>query len=94
MKMIKFIGRFATRRISPDLTFLFDIEVKKGLSRTGKVKDRIERRPFSYHQRVRRGYLSLARQEPRRIKVIKVNKNKEEIFERVRGYVDHMLRIK
>ncbi len=90
---IRQIGTFATKGVAPDLTFLFDIETKKGLSRTGRVKDRIEQRPLSYHRRVRQGYLQLAKQQPRRIKVIKVNKDKEEIQSIVRGYVDKLLGI-
>lgn len=90
-KFIRQIGKFATRGIVPDLTFLFDIETKKGLSRTGRIKDRIERRSLSYHNRVRKGYLQLAKKEPKRIKLIKVNKSKEKIQKTVQGYVDRLL---
>lgn len=91
VKTIQQIGRFATQGITPDLTILFDIDPRKGLSRTNAVKDRIELRPLEYHQKVRQGYLSLAKDEPDRIKVIQVEKGKEEIFELVREYVDECL---
>jgi len=93
-KFIRQVGAFATRGITPDLTFLFDIETKKGLSRTGIIKDRIERRSLSYHNRVRKGYLQLVEKEPRRIKLIKVNKSKKEIQGIVQGHVDKLLRLK
>ncbi len=86
--VIKRLGVFVTGGIVPDLTLLFDIETEQGLSRTNAQKDRIELRSLEYHQKVRRGYLELAAQEPKRVKVIKVNASKEEIFERVRAYVD------
>ncbi|OGX34276.1 MAG: dTMP kinase [Omnitrophica WOR_2 bacterium RIFCSPHIGHO2_01_FULL_48_9] len=87
---IKKLGRFATQGVQPDLTLLFDIETKKGLSRKGKIKDRIELRPLAYHNRVRQGYLELAKAEPRRIKVIKVDRSKEEIFAIVRRSIDRL----
>ena len=88
---IKEIGYFATKGIEPGLTLLFDIETEKGLSRTKRVKDRIESRSLEYHRRVRRGYLALAQENPKRIHVIKVNQGKEEIFATVRKHIDEFL---
>ncbi len=76
---IKKIGQFATQGIRPDITFFFDIDAKKGLSRISRKKDRIERRAIPYHSRVRRGYIKIARQEPGRVKLIDGSKSKEEI---------------
>ena len=94
LKFIKSVGTFATRGIKPHLTFLFDIDTKKGLSRTNAKKDRIELRSLEYHNRVRRGYLTLAKQEPKRIKVIKVDADKEVIFKRVKGHIDGLFKRK
>ncbi len=91
--LIQTLGQFATQNTKPDLTFLFDIDTRKGLSRKGGVKDRIELRSVAYHRRVRRGYLQLAKQEPRRIKVVKVNKSKKEIFALIRSAIDRLLKI-
>lgn len=88
---IKELGRFATGGVTPDLTLFFDIDAKKGLGRINRPKDRIERRSVLYHNRVRRGYQTLARQEPQRIKLIKVDGNKEKIHRVVRKYVDTLL---
>ena len=91
---IKSVGKIVTQGLRPDLTFLFDIESKKGLFRKGKIKDRIEQRSLQYHTKVRRGYLELAHQEPHRVKVIKVatpqgvDRSKEDIQEEVRRWVD------
>jgi len=89
--MIKKVGDLATQGITPELTFVFDIDAEKGLSRTGKVKDRIELRSLSYHERVRKGYQQIAKQEPKRIKLIKVNKGKEEIQEIIQGYIKKLI---
>jgi len=88
---IKQIGRFATGGVTPDLTIFFDIDAKKGLGRISRPKDRIERRSVLYHNRVRAGYRTLAWQEPKRIKLVKVNGNKEAIHQIVRRYVDDLL---
>ena len=90
---IKYLGKFATRGIAPDLTFVFDLGVKKGLSRTGKVKDRIEQRSLEYHNRVRSGYLTLARRESKRVKIISADGSKTEIQNIIRSHVSHLLKI-
>ena len=92
IRFIKDIGRFVTGGIQPDITFIFDIAVKHGLSRTGRRKDRIERRSLSYHNRVRRGYLKIARQEPQRIKLVKASGSRVEIQNIIRSCVDKRLK--
>ena len=89
---IKKIGEFATQGIQPDLTFIFDIEVKKGLSRITRPKDRIETRSLAYHNRVREGYLKLAKLESQRIKLIKADDHREIIYQRIQGFIDQLFR--
>ena len=93
IELIRKVGEFATRGIIPHLTFLFDIYIKEGLRRRGNSLDRIEKRSLKYHNQVRQGYLELAKQEPKRIKVIKANGSKEEIQEVVREYVRKLLKL-
>ena len=94
IKFIKQVGKIATQGIEPDLTFVFDIPAKTGLSRIKRDKDRIEQRAITYHNRVRAGYLDVARKDPKRVKVIKVDRSREEIHEIIKKYVDSLLRIK
>lgn len=91
VKTIQTLGAFATKGLQPDLTLLFDIETKQGLSRTNAQKDRIELRSLDYHARVRQGYLALAKEQPERVKVISVDADKDIIFKRVKGYIDECL---
>ena len=67
----------------PDLTVLLDIDIQHGLERAGKVGslDRMESETAEFHQRVRLGYLTLARQEPERFLIIDANNSPEEIFQ-------------
>jgi dTMP kinase len=69
--------RLATGGLVPDLTILLDVEVEVGLARRraafakgdGEL-NRLDRREIAFHERVRRGYLRLARQDPERFCVV------------------------
>jgi dTMP kinase len=62
--------------LSPDLTLLFDLPVAKGLSRRhqSQYQNRLDREAKAFHERVRQGFLTLARRHPRRIKTIQAGK--------------------
>ncbi|MFA5096485.1 MAG: dTMP kinase [Candidatus Omnitrophota bacterium] len=88
--LIRSIGRFATGGITPDLTFFLDLAVKRGLKHRQASLDRIEMRSVNYHLRVRRGYLKLAGQEPARIKVVRVEKDKFATQAKIRELAGHV----
>lgn len=92
IKFIKYVGDLVSRGARPDLTLFLDLPVAIGLEQCGRIKDRIEKRSLAYHLRVRRGYLKLARQNPKRIKIIKVESNKYKTQEKIRELVDKFLR--
>jgi len=91
IKFIKITGEFVSLGIKPDLTIFLDLPVKKGLKYRHLVKDRIEERSLAYHLRVRNGYLKLAAQEPKRIKIVKVEKDKAVTRVKIRELVDKFL---
>ncbi len=72
--------------IKPDLTFYLDTPAKVGLSRI-KQKDRIESRPISFHNKLRQGFLKLAKKYPQRIKVINARGNLESVCFQVKKIV-------
>jgi len=75
LDLIRYLGEFATDKITPALTILLDLPVEEGLrKRAVKIFDRMEAKPLAYHKKVRQGYLALAKQEPNRIKVIAVQR--------------------
>jgi len=88
LEFIKSVGKFATYGIKPDLTILLDLPVEKGLKHREAAKDRIEKRPLAYHYKVRNGYLKLAKQEPKRIKVVKVEADKNATQINIRDLID------
>jgi len=85
---IKSVGWFASEGVQPELTIFLDLPVKKGLKHREAFKDRIEMRSLSYHEKVRNGYLKLARQEPKRIKIVKVNKDLKVTQVNIRAIID------
>ena len=91
---IKSVAGIATFGIKPDLTILLDQQVKRGLKYRQGQMDRIEKRNFTYHQRVRKGYLRLARKEPARIKIVKVEEDKIKTQSKIRAQADAFLNSK
>lgn len=89
--VIKQVGALATSGVKPDLTFLLDFWASSENLRNHKTPDRIEMRPDAFHQRVRRGYFELAKQEPRRIRVVRVEESKEETQAKIREIVSCLL---
>jgi dTMP kinase len=85
---VEAVNRAGMSGVYPDITFLLDMPVERGLARKEKNQDRFEKESVAFHQRVRKGYLKLADAEPQRWCVIDAALIKEEIagiiWERVR----------
>jgi len=74
------MNNLATGGLKPDLTILMDIPIDEGFARkTGQQPDRFEKEEKAFHQRVRKGYLRLAAEEPERWLVIDASLSKERI---------------
>lgn len=72
-RVLRTMNDLATGKLVPHLTLLFDVPVAVGLSRRrGRVatQNRLDREAERFHRKVRAGFRALARQEPRRIRVI------------------------
>ena len=91
----------ATGGVKPDLTFLLDCPVKIGLSRTAarsvasgaalKAEDRFEREAIDFHERVRAGFLELARAEPDRFRIVDASRPIPEISREIKAIIDREL---
>lgn len=81
------INKIATSGLLPDRTYLLDLPVEitqQRLLKRGSSPDRIEQRSLLYHQRVRQGYLTLARLEPDRIMIVDATQTKQNIFSMIK----------
>lgn len=79
IEQIKMLNNIATSGLKPDLTFIFDIDIDTAQKRVGKNKDRMESAGIEFFKRVRNGYLEIAKQEPKRVKVLDGSKSIETI---------------
>lgn len=82
---IDWLNDFATDGMKPDVTLYFDIDVALGLERIARHRqgdvDRLDMASIDLHERVREGYLSLAKKEPERIVTIDASRSLEEVVE-------------
>ncbi|MFZ5820410.1 MAG: dTMP kinase [Chloroflexota bacterium] len=78
--------RFATGGLMPDITILLDIDVRLGLRRktTNGEWNRLDALTFEFHQRVRNGYLELAKKEPERWIVIDAQQPSDTVQDEMR----------
>jgi dTMP kinase len=75
-EIVEKLNDFATDGLVPDLTFYIDVDVETALKRKGEL-NRFEKREFL--ERVREGYLVLAKEHPERIVVLDGKRSIEEI---------------
>lgn len=87
LDILEKLNDIALDDFKPDLTFLLDIDVKQGLKRAIKregdkeaKEDRFESLDISFHEKLRQGYLNIAKKNHNRIQIIDANNSVEDIF--------------
>ena len=85
LELIKNFNSLVTKGLVPDKTILLDLTVEQSLMRlkTRLVKDRIEKEKFSFHKKIREGFLELAHQEKSRFIVIDGSQDKMSIHQQI-----------
>ncbi|MDX6338910.1 MAG: dTMP kinase [Streptosporangiaceae bacterium] len=73
------LNEWATGGLVPELTVLLDMPPANGLGRRARSADRLEAEPLDFHERVRRGFLSLASAEPERYLVLDASQPPEDV---------------
>ena len=82
------ITKFATGGLEPNLTILLDLSVEEGMKRKSKDEklknlDRIESKGDAYLQKVRDGYLTLAKNNKKRIVVVDAAQSIENVQKQI-----------
>ena len=102
MQMITLLHKQAFEDVKPDLTFLLDLEPAAGLARAwhqieggGRemAETRFEEEKIIFHEKVREGYLNLARQDPERFVVIDAAGDEAGVWEQIRGVLCEVFEI-
>ncbi len=88
---IREVNERATGGLVPDLTILLDLPPSDGLARRTASADRLEAEPAQFHDRVRGGFLDLAKEEPERYLVLDATKDPSQISREVRVAVRELL---
>lgn len=92
--VIETLNRLVTKGIRPNLTILMNVTAERGLKRKAAASaiDRIEAEDMSFHQRVKKGYEKLAKEDPKRFFVVDGSLKVEAIHEIVRTKVGNILK--
>lgn len=93
LERIKYLNDIATAGLKPHLTLLFDVDSVVAQKRIGKQKDRLESEGLEFHNKVREGYLKIAQDEHKRVRVVDANKSVEEVFEQTKKIISELLKI-
>jgi len=97
LETLRLITAFATDHLKPNLTLLFDMEAEVGLQRRqagGSEWNRMDDLTLAFHQRVRQGYLELARAEPERWLVLDATRDVETLQRELRKVVEKRLGVR
>jgi dTMP kinase len=99
LDMIHALDRLVTAGMRPDLTVVLDVEAAVGLARARgrnsqqglEAEARFENEALAFHERVRQGYLTLAREAPDRMKIVDAALPPLRVQEKIREIVDQCL---
>ncbi|MDY0028493.1 MAG: dTMP kinase [Pseudobdellovibrionaceae bacterium] len=97
LNLIRQVEALTLGGFKPDVTFLLDLPVRDGIGRSLKhnsgavgaenTEDRFERLDLSFHERLRDGFLSIAKEDPDRVKVIDAMQSADTVFQNMISYL-------
>ncbi len=91
-RVVARLNKLATAALKPQLTLLFDLPVAVGRDRKGnQALDRLEQERVQFHERVRAGYIKLARRAAGRFRILDGNRPADELEAVVREHVRELL---
>lgn len=89
-KTVAALTRIVIGDFSPDLTLILDLPPEEGLKRAhgrGDGAQRYERMGLAFHEKLRRGFLEIARQQPMRCVVVDARPEPHKVAEAIRAIV-------
>ena len=98
LNVIEELNKLVLSDLNPDITFILDIESGKGLARSGRrmatetihikqTEDRFEKMDTEFHERLRHGFLEIAKKSPERCHVINGTGSSEDITLKIQKIV-------
>ena len=87
LSFIERLNSVATESLVPDLTFILDISLLEREERIGnKDLDRLEQEDIKFQERVREGFIAIAKKEPERAIIIDGSRASAKISDEIWGY--------
>jgi dTMP kinase len=86
------LGRIACAGLEPDLTVILDLPVEAGFARLQRAHDRIESKDRAYHEKVRQGFLQVARERPEQFAVVDAGRPPDAVARDIQEAVMRVLR--
>jgi dTMP kinase len=96
LEKVHALVNYATGGLTPDLTILLDLNVEVGLERKNQNEvewNRMDAYTIEFHQRVRRGYLEMMKQEPKRWVVVNSDQKWDEVQAELRKVIEKKLKV-
>ncbi|MFH1874404.1 MAG: dTMP kinase [Pseudomonadota bacterium] len=90
MSFLEELHKIAAGGLKPQLTLVLDCPAEQGLTRarqrndremTKNIEDRFEQEDLDFHEKVRQGYLELAKKEPERIIIVDASQGLDVIHQ-------------
>lgn len=83
LEQIETLSQIAVGDLRPDLVILLDLAPEAGLARTGgrKEVDSFEHEALAFHERLRKGFLEIAKSRPEPFLVIDASQRKDQVEE-------------
>jgi len=93
-QVIEALDAVATNSMRPDLTLLLDIDVETGLRRNKEINknDRLEREDVAFHEKVKKGFHEIAKEEPERIRLIPCSDSIDAVHAKIKDVVTAFLK--
>lgn len=95
-RLVNKMAKASTLDLIPDITFLLNLPVKKGLTRLqsrGEIT-KMDEEPLEFHEFIRQGYMLRARREPDRIKKINADRDASEIHDEIKSIALDLISLK
>ena len=85
--------QFVANGLQPHLTFFLDLPIQDGLARRqqSNKQDRLDQESLGFHQRVRRGFLALAKQAPKRIQKVDARQSPQALALHITSVAEQLL---
>lgn len=101
IQTIQQVAQLSLGDFKPDLTFILDLPVNEGLTRSLKQKDvvsgkentedRFEKLKTDFHEKLRHGFLEIAKKDQKRCVVVDATQSAEDVYNMIWAKVQHAL---